>query len=162
MLRGVGDDDHAVRRRGDDLLAQKRAATALDEAKLRVELVGAIDRQVEGRGFLEGGERNAEGGCLGLGRLGGRDAEHLEAGADPRPQEVDEMARRRARAEAEAHARLDQLQGLFRGAALGGICGVDRHRAVLVSGRPERCVGDSFSAGKRQMGGSSDKARRFV
>ena len=34
-LRAVGDHDHALRCRGDDLLAQQRAAAALDRARAR-------------------------------------------------------------------------------------------------------------------------------
>ena len=47
MFGGVGDDDHPPGGRGDDLLAQQRAAAALDETQRAVDFVGAVDGQVE-------------------------------------------------------------------------------------------------------------------
>ena len=47
LLGRVGDDDHPVASRGDDLLLQKRAAAALDQVQRRIELVRAVDGQVE-------------------------------------------------------------------------------------------------------------------
>ncbi len=50
-LARVGDDDEALGRRGDDLLAQVGAAAALDQPAVGGHLVGAVDRDVEaGRG----------------------------------------------------------------------------------------------------------------
>ena len=43
----VGDHDHAVRRRRDDLFAQQRAAAALDQVAARIDFVGAVDGQIE-------------------------------------------------------------------------------------------------------------------
>ena len=60
LLGGIGDDDHALGRDGDDLLAQQRAAAALDQAQLAVELVGAVDGEIEERRVVERGERDAE------------------------------------------------------------------------------------------------------
>ena len=62
----VGDDDHALGGHGHDLLAQQRTAAALDEAQVGVDLVGAIDRQIEERLVVERGERDAQ--ALGLRR----------------------------------------------------------------------------------------------
>ena len=47
LLRLVGDHHHVARRGGDDLLDQQRTTAALDELVVAVELVGAVDRQVE-------------------------------------------------------------------------------------------------------------------
>ena len=46
-LARVGDDDEALGRRGDDLLAQVGAAAALDQPAVGRHLVGAVDRDVE-------------------------------------------------------------------------------------------------------------------
>ena len=46
QLRSVGNDDHALRSRRDDLFAQQRAAAALDQRQRRVDLVGAVDGQM--------------------------------------------------------------------------------------------------------------------
>src|SRR5438093_13706124 len=49
QLRVVGDDDEARGCLFDDLLAQKRAATPLDQAQIRIDLVRAVDRSEERR-----------------------------------------------------------------------------------------------------------------
>ena len=67
QLALVGNHDHALRRRRDDLLAQQRAAAALDQAQLVVDLVGAVDGQVEIRLVVERRQRDAE--ALGLRRV---------------------------------------------------------------------------------------------
>ena len=59
QLAGVHDDDESGRRLGDELLAQVRAAAALDAVERVVHLVGAIDGDVQHRVGLEGGQRDA-------------------------------------------------------------------------------------------------------
>ena len=59
-LRRVGDDDEALSRRGDDLLARVGAAPALDEPAVGRDLVGAVDRDVEPVEVLEGLDRDPE------------------------------------------------------------------------------------------------------
>ena len=63
-----------VGRRGDDLLARVRAAAALDEPAGRVDLVGAVDRDVEAVERVEGLDGQPELARLVLGRGRGRDA----------------------------------------------------------------------------------------
>ena len=53
----VGDHDHAIGRRGDDLFTQQCAAAALDEIERGIDLVGAIDRQIEPVDVVERGQR---------------------------------------------------------------------------------------------------------
>ena len=62
----IGDDDHPLRRGGDDLLAQQRAAAALDEAEIAVDLIGAIDGKIE----LAASHRGSKAGCPGFGLAG--------------------------------------------------------------------------------------------
>ena len=52
-LRAIGDDDDAVGRDCNDLLAQQGTPTAFDEPQLLIDLVGAIDRQIERRMLIE-------------------------------------------------------------------------------------------------------------
>ena len=54
----VGDHDHAIRRRGHDLLPQQRAAAALDQVERGIDFVGAVDREVEPVDLVERGQRN--------------------------------------------------------------------------------------------------------
>lgn len=60
QLRLVDDADKPVRDQLDHLLAQQRAAAALDEVELRVDLVGAVDGEVEARDGVERGEGDVE------------------------------------------------------------------------------------------------------
>src|SRR5207253_4433632 len=46
-LRLVNHDDKSLRGRGDQLLAEQRAAATLDQVKRRVNLVGTVDCQVD-------------------------------------------------------------------------------------------------------------------
>ena len=80
-----GDHDEAVGRRRDDLLARVRAAAALDEPAVGVDLVGAVDRDVEPVELLERLDREPE---RARGDLGGdrrRDAAQSSARAPPAP-----------------------------------------------------------------------------
>ena len=108
QLGFVGDHQHPFRRRsGDDLLAQQRAAAALDQAELRVDLVGAVDIEVELGLVVECHQRDAELARELGGPLRGGHADDLEAAADLLGKQADEMLGRAPAAEPELHARLD-------------------------------------------------------
>ena len=110
QLALVGDHHHAVGRGGDDLLAQQRAAAALDQPKLIVDLVGAIDGEIEMRRLVERGERDVEPLGLGARRIGGGDAEHVQALADALAERGDEACRGRAGAKPKPHPVLDEIE----------------------------------------------------
>ncbi len=118
FLAAVGDDHHAFAGIGHDLLAQQRRAAALDQPKFRIEFVGAVDRQIEFRGLVQRGQRDA--GMFGEAarRLRGRDADHVETRLHPHAQEFDEMGGGRAGAEAEPHSGTDEFERGLRGRAL--------------------------------------------
>src|ERR1051325_9521166 len=101
----IDDDDQPVAGRSDDLLAQQRAAEALDQVqRATLDLVGAVDRQIDARVLGEGGERDVESTRLRGGPLGGRDADDLQPLRHPGAQTLDDKIRRRAGAEAEGLA----------------------------------------------------------
>ncbi len=98
-------------RRRDDLLAQHGAAFSLDRAQLRIELVGAVDGQIEPCQRVEGKHRQAgrfRGAAGGERRCDGR---HLQARRDPFPERGDGEVRRRAGAKADQHPVLDLGDG---------------------------------------------------
>jgi len=146
-LARVGDHHHALGRGGDDLLAQQRAAAALDEGEVGVDLVGAVDDEVERADRIErlGGE--AERGGEGGGCLGGRDAaEPQPLVAGPGGEMADHDRGGRAGAEAEAHAVPDHRHGSPRSGVLGGVVGGGiGHGGTLLS-RVAAGIGQ-FSAG---------------
>jgi hypothetical protein len=112
-----GDHHEAVRRGRDDLLARVGAAAALDDPVRGIDLVGAVDRDVEPVELLERLDRQPERarGDLG-GDRGGDAAQRQPAGGQGRQQWRD----RRARPEADPVPVLDQRdRGLRRGALLG-------------------------------------------
>ncbi len=98
-------------RRGDDLFAQQGAAAAFDQRQVGPDLVGAVDRQVELRRLVEGGERDAGALGVGAGGLRGRHADDVEAAAHTLAEQFDEMLGGRAGAEAEPHARAHEFEG---------------------------------------------------
>ena len=85
QLGRIGDHRHPLRGRGDDLLAQERAAAALDQPELRIDLVRPVDRQIELGDVIQRRERNAEAPCLLLGRPGRPDAHDLKTALDRSP-----------------------------------------------------------------------------
>ena len=103
------------RGRGDDLFAQQRAAAALDQVQVRVDLVGAVDGQVEFRRLVERRQRHAEFGAEAGRALGRRHADDLHAGRDLVGQQPDELLGGRAGADAEPHAVLDMVKRRPRG-----------------------------------------------
>jgi hypothetical protein len=139
-LGGIGDDDHPFRGCGDDLLAQQRAPAALDQPKLGIDLVRPVDRQIELQKLVQRRYRNAEAFCLPLGCFGRGDAANVETGFDPLANEVDEMARGRAGAEAELPAGPDKFKRALRRLLLSPIpvrrCGHDPHWLSFARGRP--------------------------
>ena len=145
----VGDHDHAPARRRDDLLAQERAAAALDQAQLVVELVGAVDGEVELGRLVERRQRNAFPLGLSPRRLGGRNRDDVEAASHPLAEQRDEMRRRRAAAEPELHAVFDESHGALGGGALEG---VGAHRSGRMAGGSSGFIPASYS---RARGGGS-------
>ena len=113
-MRRVGDDRHPPRGCGDDLLAQERAAAALDEPQFGIDLVRAVDRQIEFRKLVQRRQRDAARFRLGRRRLRRRHAADVETGRDFVADEIDEVARGCARAEAEPHAGLDESERALR------------------------------------------------
>jgi len=109
-FRFIHDDDHAGRGRGDDLLSQQRAPTALDQAEIRRDLVGAVDGEIELRRLVEVGERHAQPLGVAASRFGCGHADHVEAGADTFGQEFDEVLSCRAAAKAKSHAGTHELE----------------------------------------------------
>src|SRR3954447_6154246 len=106
----ICDHYHAIRRRGDDLLAQQRAAATLDQVERSVEFVRAIDREVQPVDLLQRGQRNAAPCRIRAGCFRCRHADHFQSRANPFAQELNEMLRRRAGAETELHAVLHLLE----------------------------------------------------
>jgi hypothetical protein len=102
--RPSGDHDHPVRRRGDDLLAQQRAAAALDEIERGIDLVGAVDGEIEPVDLVQRGQTNAAAYRIGTGGFRGWHADHIEPVANTHPQQFDKMLRGRTGTEAQLHA----------------------------------------------------------
>ena len=111
LLAGIDDHDHSLGRRRDDFLAQHGAALALDRSQLRIELVGAVDGQIELCQCVEGQHRQAGRfrGVAGGERRG--DGRHLQARRYPFPERGDGEVRRRAGAKADQHPVLDLGDG---------------------------------------------------
>ncbi len=111
LLRDIGNHHHPIGSGGHNLLPQQCAAAALDEIELGVELIRAVDGQVEPVDGVEVGERNVEAARLGGGHLGSRNAKAGQPIGHPRTEQIDKMPRRGASAEADAHAAPDLAEG---------------------------------------------------
>src|SRR5258708_6840938 len=103
-FRIVGDHNHAIRRGSDDFFAQQRSAAALDQIERRVNLVRAINCEIEPVEFIEGRQGNAAALRVGARRLRGRHADHIESASHPLAKKLNEMPRGRAGPETELHA----------------------------------------------------------
>ena len=131
QLGAVDDDGEAPARRGDDLLAQQGAAQPLDQVeRAAFDLVGAVDREVD----LPMLARSDDSGMTGRPRLRrrslrGRNADEAQALPMPPGQSLDRESCRRAGAEPDDHAVLDQLdRSLRRGALQRVAIGIGRGR----------------------------------
>ena len=119
QLGAIDDDGETPARVGDDLLAQQGAAQSLDQVQgAAFDLVGAVDREVDLAMLGEGGERNAGRPRLRRGSLRRRNADEAQALPMPPGQRLDGERRRRAGAEPDDHAVLDQLDRRLRRRAL--------------------------------------------
>src|SRR5690606_28029726 len=117
-LRGrVDDADECLAGLGDDLLAGQRRAAALDQAAPWIAFVGTVDVQRQRAGGIEVEDLDAEPAQLLRALLRARYRVGY-AVADP-AQCVDEVGHRRAGADADNHAVLDEFDGLLAGQALG-------------------------------------------
>ena len=115
----VGDHDHACRGGRHDLLAQQRAAAALDQGEIGIDLVGAVDGQVEigrSRRAWSAACRSAPHRRASPPRSARRST--LRPARDPLAQQLDEMLGGRAGAEAELHAVAHLFQRARRGLPL--------------------------------------------
>ena len=111
QLGGLGDDHDVAGGGQDQLLAEEGAAAALEEAEGGVDLVGAVDGQVEGAVGVQVDQLDAGRPGPGLGPGGGG---HRPQRAGRRPgggEQVDQGEHGPARPEADGHARLDPGAG---------------------------------------------------
>jgi hypothetical protein len=83
----------------------KRTAAALDEIEGRIDLVGAIDGDVEPVERVEIGQGDAQRLRLARRDFGGGNANTVETGGDLFAEQIDEMLGCRAGTQAEPHAR---------------------------------------------------------
>ena len=117
QLALIGDDHKAVRGDGDELLAHQRAAAALEEVELGVDLVGPVHGQV--KRLLQGvDQRDAQRCCLLVGVDRARYARHAQTRPHPLAEQVDEERGRGPRAEPEPHPVLHQLDRRLRSGPL--------------------------------------------
>ncbi|KAL8159569.1 hypothetical protein V2J09_001106 [Rumex salicifolius] len=77
----VDDDNKLVAGGFHHLFPEESAAAAFDEVEKRIDLVGAVNGEIEAGVVVEAGERDAEGGGLLGGALGGRDSDYVSEGA---------------------------------------------------------------------------------
>ncbi len=115
-LLGRDDHDEPARRRGDDLLAGLRRAAALDEPAGRVDLVGAVDREVELAERVEvfDGQPERPRRLFGRGR-GGRAAQALQISLGQGRQQIRDC---RTGSQPDTHPILDHRRRGLGGRAL--------------------------------------------
>jgi hypothetical protein len=103
-------DDEAPRRGGDHLLTQERAAVPLDHVQMRVDLVRAVDREIDRGPAVEGDQRDAQLARERRGSLRGGDAGDAETGLRRAPERMDERRRGPAGTEPDGLAGTYQAQ----------------------------------------------------
>ncbi|KAG4910210.1 hypothetical protein JHK82_056235 [Glycine max] len=123
----VDDDDELLAGALDHLFSKEGAAAALDEVEEGIDLVGAVDGEIDGGVGVEIGEGDAEGEGLVVGFGGGGDSDDVFefSLAEELADAVDGVLGSGAGAEAEDHAGLDVLDGLVGGDFLEVVLGED-------------------------------------
>ena len=126
-LRGhfcfVHHDDLALGDLGDDFLVEQRAASSFDQVELRVDFVGAVDRDVDHRGTL-GVDKRQSGLACGAGDVArrGEGAETGQfAGGIPAGDFPDGVDRGGTGAQPHDHAWLDKTHGIHGGGMFEGV-----------------------------------------
>ena len=147
----VGDDHHQPPGARDDLLAQVGAAEALDQVEAGIDLVGAVDHDIELGRLRERRQRDAEAAAGGGRRVRGGHAGHVAqaAGGDPRGQRLEHHSRRRPRAEAEPHPVADVAPDRL--LAGGAPPRVDRAHAAIAARTAAGSVIGARHANRSQM-----------
>ena len=152
-LRRVDDDHLACARLRDELLAEQRAATALDEVELRVDLVGAVDRDVDLPRHVVGEQRDPDAPGLVRGLDRGRHADDVGqlTAREQRTDATGGVDRGRAGAEPDDHAGLHLVgDRALRGGALQIVDvgqGATRRAAAAACG--SRCRGSPCRSARR-------------
>ena len=100
----VHDPDDFLGHGSDNLLTVQCAAAALDGVELRVDLVYAVDREVNVVELVDGEQRDAQLTRLRLGSLGGRDRLNLQTVLDHFAYRVYHVVSGRAGAQTDYHA----------------------------------------------------------
>ena len=150
-LRLVGDDHHPPGGRRDHLLAQVRASQPLDQVERRVDLVGAVDHEVELGDVLEREERDPQLVAPRGRRSGGGHAGDVGEGArsEPLAQRIEHLRGGRAAAQAQPHPRADEaVDG--RGAGLG-LERLEVGHAAIASATASASVSGARQANRSQM-----------
>ena len=113
-LRVVDDDNELIGSGLHHLLAEEGTAAAFDKIEVGIDLVGAVDGEIEAGIVVEDREGDAEGAGLLLRALGGGDADDVGelAGGEERAELGDDEGGGGAGAEAKDHAALDGLDCL--------------------------------------------------
>ena len=111
-LRIIGDDDEPPCCLLHNLLAQQRPASSFDQAQLSIDLVRAIDGQIEWGDLRQRVNRNSERSRLLLSLVRCARAANIaqRTCGQSLAHEADEFLRRAAGAQAEGHAALHLLQ----------------------------------------------------
>ena len=123
----INDDDELLAGALDHLFSKEGAAAALDEVEEGIDLVGAVDGEIDGGVGVEIGEGDAEGEGLVVGFGGGGDSDDVFefSLAEELVNVVDGVLGSGVGAEAEHHAGLDILDGLVGGDFLEVVLGED-------------------------------------
>src|SRR5213080_4318904 len=106
-LRVIHDDDELPSRDRHDLFSQERTAAALDEIELRINLIGAVDRQVDRPGILSLKQRNAVVSRQLCSFQGSGHPSNAQPCSDPLAQRQNHEFRSRAGAQADYHPPAD-------------------------------------------------------
>lgn len=123
----INNDNKLLARALHHLLPQEGAAATLDEVEKRVNLVGAVDGQIDDGVGVEIGQGDPEGECLFVSHLGGGYPDDVFefALAEKLADAFDSVLGGGASAKAENHAGFNVLDGLVGGDLLKVILGED-------------------------------------
>lgn len=146
-LRGVDNDHEPTTGGGEHLLAEERSAPTFDDEPRRIDLVGAIDREIERRMGVEVRKWNPEMRRVRGGGEGSWDSKHAQPRMDAGREDVHDGHRGSPGAVADNHAVVDDLGG-ERGGGDSLVKGrVGSHRAPVCHPVAVPCRIDGIAAG---------------
>ncbi len=131
----TGENHELIRDRSHHALAQERSPVSFDQVERRVDLVGAVDVDIDDFYLVESDERNSQLVREPFGAFRRRNPAGAQTLLDPASESAHEHRRGPAGSEPHHHFRLDHFRGFDRRRPEGVVCAAHEKNPSILDGR---------------------------